>query len=106
MESKNSRTIVYLHFYFYDIVMTLLVKWEKDQPKNIVEQKNHFLLFEIRSKACWVHDSNEDCVFVEFLIGENVFVGWVIDKTKNTVTEDDLMIDSDAEIGFWRMISD
>ena len=37
--------------------MTLLVKWEKDQSKNIVERKDLVPLFEIGSKPCWVHDS-------------------------------------------------
>ena len=82
--------------------MTLLVKWEKDQSKNIVEQKDLIPLFEIGSKACWAHDSNYSCALVEYLDKENVIVEWVNDKTKNTVTEDDLMIDSDAEFGYWR----
>ena len=39
---------------------------------------------------------------MEYLDEENVIVEWVNDKTKNTVTEDDLMIESDAETSYWR----
>ena len=39
---------------------------------------------------------------MELLYKENVIVDWVNDKRKITVTEDDLMINSDAEIGYWR----
>ena len=59
-------------------------------------------MFEIGSKACWVHNSNYCCALVEVLDKENVIVEWVNDKTKNTVTEDDLMIDSDSKIVYWR----
>ena len=75
---------------------------EKRPIKEHSRTKDLIPIFEIGSKACWVHDSNYSCVLVEYLDKENVIMEWVNEKTKNTVTEDDLMIDSNAEIGYWR----